>query len=208
MRVAVLGGTGKLGLGLVWRLGQAGHKVTIGSRHPGKAQDAARSISVRVDGMSNTDAAEACEIAILSVPYGGHRQLVEAVRLPLGGKIVIDSTVPLDPANPLRLRTHSGNSAAEEARALLGEDSAVFAAFHTISYHLLRQPNVSSDVLIAGDSTRKEEVLQLIRGMNLDPVYAGPLELARILEEMTVLLISINKQYKVKQSGLKILGIS
>jgi predicted dinucleotide-binding enzyme len=43
--------------------------------------------------------------------------------------------------------------------------------------------------------------------MKLNPVDAGPIEVAGHLERLTVLLLSINKANNVKESGIKITGI-
>jgi 8-hydroxy-5-deazaflavin:NADPH oxidoreductase len=205
MKIAILGGTGKLGLGLTLRLSQSGHEVAISSRDAVKAQDAAKTIP-GIRGVSNSDAASWCDAALVSVPYAGHEKLLESSRDSLRGKIIIDATVPIDPANMLRIKTESGKSAAEEAESLVpGAD--VFAAFQTVSHRVLRQQGLTHDVLVAGGEARKAEVMELIRTMGLHPINAGPIEVAGYLERMTVLLLSINKANKVKESGIKITGI-
>src|SRR5437870_5241080 len=118
MKVAVLGGTGKLGLGFAVRLSKTGHEVVIGSRAAAKAQEAARTIEAAVGAMTNIDAAGWCDAALISVPYAGHHALLDQLRDRLRGKIVIDATVPIDPANLLRIKTESGQSAAEETAAI------------------------------------------------------------------------------------------
>ncbi len=207
MRIAVLGGTGKLGKGLALRAARAGHEVIIGSRDPGRAREVAMSLDTRIDGQSNRDAAHASEAAFLSVPYSAHRETIEQVREALAGKLVIDATVPINPAKRTELRTESGRSAAEESADILGEKTSVFAAFQTVSFHTLGQDEVQTDILVAGDTVRKEDALSLVRSLGVNPVDAGPLSSARHLEQLTLLLISINKQYKIKNAGLKVLGI-
>ena len=205
MKIAILGGTGKLGLGLAVRCAGAGHELVIGSRDAGKAEEAARSTGASVRGATNTDAAAWCETALLSVPYSSHRALIESLKEQLRGKIIIDATVPIDPANLLQIKTESGKSAAEETASIVAAD--VFAAFQTVSHRVLRHPDVSHDVLVAGGAARKSEVMELIRSMALRPIDAGPIEIAGHLERMTVLLLSINKANKVKESGIQITGI-
>ena len=207
MKITVIGGTGKLGQGLAARALAAGHDVIIGSRDAGRAADVSQAIDTRIRGMSNADAANGCDMAILSVPYSAHRQTIEPLTALLAGKLVIDATVPIDPENPKQVRTESGRSAAEEAGEIFGGKTAVFAAFQTVSYHALRDRDVTTDVLVAGPRDRKDEVLALIEGFGLHPVYAGPLSSARYLEQMTLLLIAVNRQYRVKDAGLQIVGI-
>jgi NADPH-dependent F420 reductase len=206
MKIAILGGSGKLGLGLAIRLGNTGHELVIGSRDAGRAAEAAKSTGAAVRGATNGDAAAWCETALVSVPYSSHRALLEPIKEQLQGKIIIDATVPIDPANLLRIQTESGKSAAEETAAIVGTAN-VFAAFQSISHRVLRHLDLSHDVLVAGGTARKSEVMELIRSMSLHPIDAGPIEIAGHLERMTVLLLSINKANKVKESGIKITGI-
>jgi NADPH-dependent F420 reductase len=206
MKLAILGGTGKLGLGLAFRLVRTGNEVLIGSRDAAKAVEAARSIDDRIVGTSNLDAAARCELAFISIPYAGHALLLQPLAEQLNNKMVIDTTVPIDPSNMLQIRTESGKSAAEETSSLI-PGAEVFGAFHTISHRVLRHSDGTHDVLVAGGPTRKSEVMELIRTMGLRPIDAGALVIAGHLERMTVLLLSINKANKVKESGIKITGI-
>jgi len=181
VKIAILGGTGKLGLAFARRLQQTPHEVAIGSRDISKAEQAARKAGGAVSGMTNSDAARWCDVAIVSVPYDGHDSLFENLKDALPGKIIIDATI-VGGAN-------------------------VFAAFHTISHRVLRQVEVSHDVLVAGGPTGKAEVLDLIRSMGLRAIDAGQLQIAGHLERMTVLLLSINKSNNIKESGIKITGV-
>jgi len=206
MKVAIVGGTGKLGLGFVARLLSTPHEIVIGSRDLAKAQQAAVAFDKRSRGLSNDDAAAWCDLAVITIPYAAHRATLSPLRDGLQQKIVIDATVPLDPANLFRVVTETANSAAEEAFQVL-PNAKVFAAFQTISHRILRKVDSVEDVLVAGGENGKQQVMQLIREMKLRPIDAGPLEAARLLERMTALLISINKQNKVKESGLKVTGV-
>jgi len=206
VKIAILGGSGKLGQAFAARLRQTGHEVAIGSRDPSKAEEAAAKAGRGVRGMTNSDAAQWCDIAIVYVPYAGHRTLFESLKEALNGKIIIDATVPIDPENIFQIKTASGRSAAEETAAMIN-GAFVFAAFQTISHRVLRQLDVSHDVLVAGGPARKPEVLDLIRSMGLRAIEAGSLEIAGHLERMTVLLLSINKANNIKESGIKITGV-
>ena len=206
MKIAILGGTGKLGLACAFRLHRHGQEVMIGSRDAAKALEAAKSVGEGVIGTTNAEAAAWCDTAFVSVPYAGHRALLEHVKELLQYKLIIDATVPIDPANMLQIKTESGKSAASEAAAIV-TGASVFAAFQTISHRILRQPNLELDVLVAGATQRKSEVMDWIRSIQMHPIDAGPIEVAGHLERMTVLLLSINKANKVKESGIKITGI-
>ena len=206
MKIAILGGTGKLGLAFAQRLQRTQHEVCIGSRDASNADKAAKTVSDRVRGMTNLEAAAWCDLVIVSVPYAGHRALLEPMTDALRGRIIIDATVPIDPANLFQIKTESGKSAAEETAAIIS-GSQVFAAFQTISHRVLRHLNVSHDVLVAGGPEGKSQVMDVIRSMGLQPIDAGPIEVAGHLERMTVLLLSINKANHIKESGIKITGV-
>jgi hypothetical protein len=206
MKIGILGGTGKLGLAMAQRCRHAGHEVVIGSRDVSKAAEAAQKLGGGVLGSTNADAAVQSDAVFVSVPYGGHRALLEPLKSQLRGKIIIDATVPLDPGNLLQIKTDSGKSAAEETAAMI-EGADVFAGFHTVSHRSLRELDVPHDVLVAGGAHRKADVMVLVRSLGLNPIDTGPIEIARHLERMTALLISINKANKVKESGIKITGI-
>jgi len=206
VKIAILGGTGKLGLAFARRLQQTAHEVAIGSRDISKAEQAARKAGGAVLGMTNSDAARWCDVALVSVPYDGHDSLFENLKDVLRGKIIIDATVPIAPENIFQIKTVSGKSAAEETAAIV-TGANVFAAFHTISHRVLRQVDVSHDVLVAGGPTGKAEVLDLIRSMGLRAIDAGHLQIAGHLERMTALLLSINNSNNIKESGIKITGV-
>src|SRR6476660_6928344 len=112
MRIAIIGGTGKLGLGFVSRFSHTTHEVVIGTRDVSKAPPEARA-------MLNADAASWCEAAIVTVPYAAHRATLAPLKGPLSRKLIIDATVPINPQNFFRPDTESGNSAAQETNALL-----------------------------------------------------------------------------------------
>lgn len=213
MTVAIFGGSGKLGLGLARRAARAGHNVLIGSRDPERARAAAAAAGsalppeVRVEGLGNIEAAARCDMAVIAVPYGGRRALLDSVRDALQGKIVIDATVPIDPTNPSRLQTESGRSAAEESKEILGPGVGVYAAFQTIAYKAMRGDAQDIDVLVAGPETRRKQVFDFISALGFHPVAAGELSATRFLEMMTLLLISINTQYKIRDAGFRILGL-
>src|SRR4030095_15166507 len=178
MKIAILGGTGKLGLGLAVRLSHTGHEVSIGSRQAGKAEEAAKAAGAAVRGGTKGETAAWCDIALLSVPYSSHRSVLEPLKGQLRGKVIIDATVPIDPANLLQIKTESGTSAAEEAAKIIGTRD-VFAAFQTISHRVLRHTDISHDVLVAGGAARKSEVMELIRLNAFPPISAGPSQLSR-----------------------------
>jgi 8-hydroxy-5-deazaflavin:NADPH oxidoreductase len=86
----------------------------------------------------------------------------------------------------------------------------VIAALHTISAPVLSDPEaeLDEDILICGDrradKARVARVVELIPGLR--PVNAGALDMARIVEQLTPLLISINARYKA-HAGIRVTGL-
>ncbi len=214
MRVAILGGTGKEGSGLALRWARR-KEVVIGSRQREKAERVAGEINEKlgedlVRGLPNLDAAREAEVAVLTVPYSAHEATLAPLGEALQGKPLIDTTVPLDPENPTRLRTHSGRSAAEEAQEILGPETHVAAAFQTISFTLLQNLDrpVEGDVLVCSDfKDAMEAALSLAKLCGFRALDAGPLQNARVVEGLTPMLIHINRNHRVKHAGFHITGL-
>jgi hypothetical protein len=218
MKIAVLGGTGKEGSGLALRWAHAGHAVIIGSRDATRAQQAAEELNLvlgdggastgLLSGMENLAASQAAEVVVLSVPYTAHAATIEGVKDALAGKVVIDVTVPMNPANFMTAMVPPGGSASKEAQALL-PNSKVVTAFQNISAAHLKKLDaaVHCDVLVCGDDDAAKAIgLQLVADAGMKGYDAGPLDNAVAVESLTPVLLYLNKKYKIKGSGIKITG--
>jgi NADPH-dependent F420 reductase len=215
-RIAVIGGTGPQGKGLAYRFARHGHVVVLGSRSADRAEAAAAEIRDRVPegdvtGAGNADAASAADVVVLAVPYDGHDELVDDLAPVLEGKTVISCVNPLgfDKQGPYGLDV-AGGSAAESAARIV-PDATVVGAFHHVSAVSLwgdAEYLDHEDVLVCGDDQDAKQVaIELARTVTgRDGVDAGRLRLARQLEPLTAVLISINKRYKTR-SGIAISGI-
>jgi NADPH-dependent F420 reductase len=214
--IAVIGGTGPQGKGLGYRFAKSGHDVIVGSRSDHRANEAAAEIEARkvlgsVRGATNDKAAEAADLVLLAVPWSGHDELVAELAPRLAGKTVISCVNPLgfDKRGPFGLDL-GPTSAAETAQRLL-PDSRVVGAFHHLSAAtLISDVDVLAheDVLVCGDDANaKLQVIELAAAVTGRPgIDAGGLRLARQLEPLTAVLISVNKKYKVR-SGLALVGV-
>ena len=209
--VGVLGGTGEQGRGLAQRLSAAGQRIVIGSRSAERAAAAADEIGSGVEGAANEECAARSDVVIVAVPWDGHRELLEQLREPLSGKVVIDCVNPLgfDKSGPFALAVPEG-SAAQQAAALL-PDSIVVGAFHHVSAVLLLDPQVSTidtDVLVLGDSRQGTDLAQALaeRIPGMRGIYAGRLRNAHQVEAMTANLIAINRRYKA-HAGLRVTDV-
>ncbi len=214
MRIAVVGGTGKEGYGLALGWAAAGQEVLIGSRQAERAVRTAEAINrevgrMRASGMLNREAATAGEIVVLTVPYDAHEATLRDIGEAVQGKVLVDVTVPIDPARPRRLRSVPGGSATEEAQALLGPGTRVVAGFQNISYtHLAKREAISCDVLVCGDDpAARQDVIKLAGLLGLRALDAGPARNARVVEGLTVLLIDINNRYKATAAGIRVTGL-
>ena len=214
--LGIVGGTGKEGKGLAYRWLQAGHRVIIGSRQHEKAQTAVEELAEfmgfqpeNLQGMDNRSAVEACDIAVIAVPYGGHKATLEDLKDVLQGKIVIDVVVPLVPPKVTKVQMPEAGSAAQEAQAILGESCQVVDAFQNISHErLLGQGDTDCDVLVCGTGkAARQVVIGLVEDTGLKGWDAGPIENAVVVEGLTSVLIGLNIQHKVHASGIRITGI-
>lgn len=213
LTLAILGGTGHEGQALAARWAKAGYHVVIGSRSRAKADKIAAAVNERlgeevVHGMENAEAAAACDIAVLTVPFEAHRSTLEALKDHLKGKVLVDVSAPLQPDNPTAVRMPKAGSAAQEAQSILGSAVEVVAAFQNVSHtHLKRDVPVACDVLVCGDDeAARQQVLQLVKAAGLVGWDAGPLQNAMVVEGLTAILLGINKRYKIKGAGIRITG--
>jgi hypothetical protein len=217
--VCIVGGTGALGFGLALRLGKAGVPVVIGSRDAGRAEEAAERASQAAPagsftGLENASAAREAEIVILSVPFRNQSENLTNLKGALSaGQLLVDATVPLAAAVSGKATRTLGvwqGSAAQQAEEMAPDGVRVVSAFHTVSAAHLSDLDhqLDEDVLICGDrredKARLAELVDLIDGLR--PVDCGPLEQARIVEQLTALIISINVRHKAR-AGIKITGL-
>ncbi len=207
--VPILGGTGALGYGLALRWASAGVPVVIGSRDAARAEEAAGRVEAevpdaQVEGLGNEEAAARGPIVFLTVPFRAQSETLNNLRGALQpGQILVDCTVPLAAAVSGKATRSLGvwqGSAAQQAQEMVPDGVTVVSALHTVGAPQLAnldQP-LGEDVLICGDKKAdKAPVAHLIERIDgLRAINAGPLEMARIAEQLTPLLISVNVRYK------------
>ncbi len=220
-QITLIGGTGDLGYGLAVRWAHAGVPIVIGSRDAGRGRDAAERVkaaaaaSASVEGCENAEAAAQSSMVVMSVPFPAQAGILKSIKGSLKNSILVDTTVPLAATvggKPTRLLGVWEGSAAEQARALVPAEVPVVAAFHNLSAGALQdlaQP-LDCDILICGDdAAAKDRLIPLVKLIpGLRPVDAGPLEMARIVESVTALLISINRRHQIPHAGLRITGLT
>ena len=213
--IGFIGGTGPEGRGLALRFALAGEDILIGSRDAERAQAAADSVreispSISIDGDLNADVASRSEIVVVAVPYSAQRPTLEALTEELRGKLIINVVAPLTFSKGMAsaIRVEAG-SAALEAREIV-PDATHTAAFHNVSAQELLIPDrpLDTDIVVFGDDAgAKGKVIELaetIKGAR--GVDGGGLENARYCEDLTALLLNINRIYKA-HSMIRIVGI-
>jgi NADPH-dependent F420 reductase len=217
--VTIVGASGSLGFALAVRLAAAGVEVTIGSREESRAQETVERVlasapGCRVNGLANAQAAAAHELVVLSVPFRSHQETVAHISESMrAGQLVIDATVPLAASvggRPTRMLGVWQGSAAQQAQELVPDGVAVVAAPPpgTPPTPAARDRSLDEDVLIVGDrradKARAAALIGRIDGLRC--VDAGRLEMARIVESLTALLIAVNGRYKT-HAGISLTGL-
>jgi NADPH-dependent F420 reductase len=214
MRIGFIGGTGPEGKGLAYRFALAGHEIIVGSRSADRAQEAASEIVGRAAGASilgaeNADAAGDAEIVILTVPYDAQAATLPPLAAALAGKTVVSTGVPMAFAEgSAALVVVPEGSAAEQAQSLL-PGAAVIGAFQNLgAKKLWGDKPLDQDVIVCGDAGEAKTAVMQLAGQiaGVRAVDGGALASARYVEAITVLLVSVNKRYKVT-AGVKIAGL-
>ena len=216
--IPIIGGTGALGYGLAVRWARAGEELVIGSRKLERATEAAAKVSsavpgAKVEGLENADAARRGPVVFLTVPFRAQSETLTNLKEALSeGQILVDCTVPVAAAISGKATRTIGvwqGSAAQQAQEMVPEGVTVISALHSVSAAALTEEDeIDEDVLVCGDrkadKARVARLIELIDGLRA--VNAGPLEMARIAETITPLLIAVNARYKTR-AGVRITGL-
>jgi NADPH-dependent F420 reductase len=217
--IAIIGGTGPAGTGLALRWARAGEIVVIGSRDSERAQQTAESIRSRVganaqvSGMENSAACAASDLLVLTVPFAGQAELLKQLKASIrAGSVLIDATVPLAASVGGRASRTIGvwqGSAAQQTAELVAKEVSVAAAFHNVSADVLNgDDDVDCDVIVCSDDPKAAQVAMDLASKikRIRAIDGGKLENARIVEQITALLIGLNIRYK-GHSGIRITGL-
>ncbi len=211
--IAILGGTGPEGSGLALRWAHAGARVLIGSRDAEKANATVQTLKQalpqgRFEGMVNGDAARSADVAVMTVNAAAHAAALEGLKGCLDGKILVDATARVDWRDP---RPALPPSAARLAQESLGAEVKIVAALQNVPAHILGKNldrPVDCDVLVCADDVgAAEAVIELVEAAGMSAYYAGDLDNALVVENMTALIIRMNKHYGSKIGSIRVSGI-
>ncbi len=219
--IAVIGGTGPEGKGLALRWARAGETIIIGSRDAVRAEQTAEAIRQRaganaqVSGMENSAACAASDLLVLTVPFEGQAALLKQLKPAMrAGSILIDATVPLAASVGGRATRTIGvwqGSAAQQTAELVPKRVSVAAAFQNVSAEQLNgnlDAAVDCDVIVCSDDPNATQIAMELASKiaGVRALDGGKLENARIVEQITALLIGLNIRHK-GHGGIRITGL-
>jgi 8-hydroxy-5-deazaflavin:NADPH oxidoreductase len=214
--VGILGGTGPQGRGLGLRLALAGHRILVGSRDAARAAQAAAELreaagrDVDIDGAGNAEVCVSADVVLVTVPYEAQRATLPPLADALAGKVVVCcvNALAVDELGPRPVRVEAGSAAEECAQLLPG--ARVASAFQNVSARRLARIGepVTVDVLVCSDdedaAAAAMALADRIDGMR--SVRAGALRLSQPVEDLTAVLVGINRRYKT-HAGIRIDGV-
>jgi 8-hydroxy-5-deazaflavin:NADPH oxidoreductase len=228
LKIAILGGTGNIGEGMVLRLALQNlmtdgvkNEVIIGSRSRETADEAAKQALLELEncgfdtskiiitGNTNLEAAKAAELIILTIRFDHVLPLLDESREALENKILVTPVVPMAKEGNLFIyKPPAEGSAALAIQKKVPESTKVVAAFHNIPAGKLKDivkcKAVHDAIVCSDDAEAKKLVMELARNMGcLRPLDGGPLNQASIMESLTPMLINL-----AKLNGLKDLGMN
>lgn len=197
------------------RLAMAGEEVVIGSRSRDRALEAAArvqgmALNARVHGAENLEAALSGDVVFLTVPFEAQVPILTLLREALEGKILVDviNAIAFEDGVYTAIQVEEGSAAERAQRIVPG--ALVVSAFKNISSERLLDigRRIECDILVCSDHEGpKRRVMALAE--EIDGVRAldgGRLGNSRYLEDITVLLLDLNRRFKA-QSCIRIVGL-
>lgn len=202
MKIGIIG-AGNVGGALSRASARAGHTVTVSATEPEHAARVAEEAGAK-SAATNAEAVADAELVILAVPFDAVDGILRELDGKLGGKVLVDVT------NRFAPQDLGGPSNAEHIQEKAGA-TPVIKAFNTIFASHQDAPEADGtrlDGFVAGDDPRaKQTGLDLVESLGFRPIDAGPLAMARALEGMGTLNISLNMSNDWSwQTGWKLLG--
>jgi NADPH-dependent F420 reductase len=215
-----VGGTGALGFGLALRFAREGVPVVIGSRDAGRADEAATRARERLGGEApvrgavNPEAVRDVRAVFLCVPFRNQSENLTNLKEALEpGQLLVDATVPLAAAvsgKATRVLGVPQGSAAQQAAEMAPEGVRVVSALHTVGAPTFGdlEHTLDEDVLVCGDrrADKREAAALIERIPGLRCVDCGRLEMSRVTESLTALLIAVNGRYR-SHAGIRLTGL-
>jgi len=182
LKIGIIG-TGRIGGALARHWAGAGHEIVISSRHPEELVELADELGPKVRAATSREAAAFGDIVLVSIPYAAMPQVGTDFAAELQGKIVIDTSNPVERRDGPMAREWLAKGSGVASRELL-PGTRIVRAFNCIpAASLANEGNRSPARLaipIAGDDVEAIVVAErLIDEAGFDSVLVGPLEAAR-----------------------------
>ena len=216
MKIGIIGGTGDIGEGLALRVSDK-HDIILGSRDPAKAVESADKIKIALKergidgncrGTTNEEAAKDGDMVVISLPF----QHVASTLAGINPNYFKDKIV-ISPVNPMVRKNGcflycppDEGSAALAIKKMLPDSCRLVTAFNNIAARKWSMLDCVLDYTVAvtsDDNDAKMEVMALAQQISqLQPVDAGGLELAGIVESLTPLTINIAQNNKFKDLSI------
>jgi predicted dinucleotide-binding enzyme len=160
-------GRGNVGGGLAERWRSAGHEVRDLGQEGGDASDA--------------------DVVLVAVPSPAIADALSKVT-GIAGKVAIDAT------NAFRGRNEEFESLAHEVKSIVGGPTAkAFNLNFAAIYEKIDEQRARPSNLFCAEEGAREATEQLSRDAGYEPVSAGGLDKARLLEEHLALMFAINQ---------------
>lgn len=206
MDVAIIG-AGSVGSALAGSLTRAGHAVTITAPTDERAERAAERAGATA-AASTAEAIAAADAVVLAVPNAAIDGLLAEIAPAVSGKILIDVTNRISRDDPAAVL--DGTSNAERIQAL-APGARVVKAFNYAFAARVAEPIVDGiplDGFVAGDDeAAKARVLDLIGSIGFRPIDVGSLAMARALEALASLIVSLRiRNGWSGRNGWKLIG--
>ncbi|TMD89378.1 MAG: prephenate dehydrogenase/arogenate dehydrogenase family protein [Chloroflexi bacterium] len=206
MKIAIIG-AGNVGKALAKSSLRGGHKVTMSAASPENAAKAAKSVGAHA-ASSNVEAVKGADIVIIAVPYDKLGDVFRGLGSAVDDTIVIDATNHINTENPAEVLGAPSNAEEIQKRH---PKVRVVKAFNYAFASRMADPTVDGirlDGFVAGeDQDAKDKVLELVESIGFRPVDAGPLVMARVLEAMGLLNVTLQIRHNWPwQNGWKLVG--
>ena len=190
MRIAIIG-TGKVGLALARGLQGKGHQITLGARDPQRAAKQAAETGARV--VRPEESAAGAELVVLALPWATAEAAVKSLG-DLSGKIVIDCMNPLGMIDGKLGLTVGYHRSGAEMVAAWAPGARVVKTLNQVGAELMADntglPHRPVMFMAGDDATAKAAVTTLLTDLGFEPLDAGELEKARILEPFALVWIN------------------
>jgi hypothetical protein len=233
MKVGIIGGVGRMGGGLAFRMAK-NHDVLITSRNYEKAIQTANKLETAahefhkigmlgsINGASNKDAIEQSETIIITLPAESTLPVIQELKSYFHqDQIVISTIVSMKksqgtfrhiPISKPTLASCAAETTAQKSIAELIQEiitpTKVVSSFHTVPAAYLTDTNkvLNVDVFVAGnDDLAVNASSKLVCEIpNLRPLKAGHLENSRLIEAMVPLLLTVATLNDLKEPSIRV----